>query len=216
MTEQLKNEVAGSDATNTGNELTAAQQVELEKARAERAQAELKTKEVELKSAELNAANIQLRFETNFSDGLRESGCEFYLTPSQLRKMLDGSPDCGGISIAPGADGRVVAERDGQRVPLKDALREYGSAHPEMLKNANDLLLDPSLVRSKSQFKSNEQKSAFITRNGAAAYERLPQHPARKLDLDTITGTEWRKLPTSEKCRLIAAGAKVSKIVRRG
>jgi hypothetical protein len=209
-----KNAIAdgNGDTTTSSEPLTDAQRLQLEEAQARRAEAELRAKEIELERAKLDAQNVALRFEQNFSDAVRESGCDFYIGPPQLRKLLESEP---GLSIQPGADGRCLCERDGQRVPLRDTLRAFALASPFLIKNETELLMDADLVRSRDMLKTNQQKSAFITAHGAAAFERLPMQPAKKLDVGRITCEEWLKLSSAQKVKLIAQGANVAEIVQR-
>ena len=123
--------------------------------------------------------DLNPRAPINWEDAIKESACAFYLSPRQIEKLLDGSQEADFLKVEPGLDGRVVVSRNGERLPARDALREYASEHPELVKNSTELLLDGALVRSKSQFPSNVEKSVYISKYGADAYARLPHSRPR-------------------------------------
>lgn len=208
-------EITNETVVGNNEAMTPEQVIQLEEAKAERAKAEARSAELEVERGRLDASNVQLRYESNFADACRESGADFYLSAKQIRTLLDGTPDASGISVSAGADGRVLCEKDGKRIAVKDALREYAVSHPEMARGATALLLDAGLVRSRDQFRSDAEKSAFIAKHGARVYEQLPLHAASKVDVSRITAAAWRALPPEKKVALIAAGARVDTIMAR-
>lgn len=118
---------------------------------------------------------------------------KFKLPPGEVLKAVgtikfdaDGNPMAGGL-------------------PLREALVIYGEVNPHALTDSPSESHDKggSTVRSKADLGSVAEKTAYIAEHGEMAFARLPLTAPDPIDPDALTFSQYRKLPVSEKVRLV-------------
>ena len=116
------------------------------------------------------------------------------------------------------ADGSfdVVNER-GKTLDFDEAFKDWAVKKSFLFdgRTIKSLSIPPSEITMSDM--TTAQKSAYITKHGLAAYEKLDLYPRAKVNISTITGDEYRKLPSSEKVKIIERVGEqgVSAIMRR-
>ena len=194
---------------------TPEQQLELAEVQARRAEATARASENERVVHELQKENRDTRFALTVQSEVEASGIRFYPKSSDLLKLLSAEP---GVAFHPSVNGDAIhAEKDGKAVPFRELLEDYAIKHSEHVSEASNAMLksDPKLVKSRADLTSNEEKVAYIQRNGSKAYASLPVQRIANFDETTCTAAQWRALPPSRKAALIGQGADVDKILTR-
>jgi hypothetical protein len=197
------------------SKFSAEQTLALEEIRARRIEAEAKASENERVVHELQKENRDSRFALTVRSEIEASGIRFYPSSGELVKLLSAEP---GTAFHPSADGgEIHAEKNGKTTTFRELLEDFAIRNPQMVSEASNALLksDPKLVKSRADLTSNEEKSAYIQRNGARAYENLPVQRIANFDESKCTASEWRALTPSRKAEYIGQGADVDRILMR-
>jgi hypothetical protein len=164
----------------------------LEAARKERHEAEAKANQFKVEALKLEQENRSLLQGQAVREAFREAGVRFHPSQSDVIKLLGQEVEFDGENVT--VDGK----------PLDEALRAFALA--------NETLVDGRSIRalkdrqeaanptpkSKADFKSVAERTAFIEREGLAKWESLPNRP-----LVTLRGVpsreQWKHMTVSQK-----------------
>ena len=186
--------------------LTPEQQLELQRLRSETEAAKAKSAE---SAASLETMRAERRVVTEklaFTKAISDCGVKFHSSPTDTEALLRGRCD-----ILTDDEGNVIAfdKTTGKSSTVAEALKNLALDNPAIadgrslrhLRGEVEMTGTP-VVRSKADFKSDEQKRSYIRTKGLDAFEKLPLRP---VDLSTPkTFEQFTRLPISEKTKLIS------------
>jgi len=190
-------------------------QTELESIKNKNLELEARIAESAPRLEEIEAERKESEFNTKLSRMVAELGLERGLSLTERAFLGILKRD---LKLEVSTDGTIYPVSDaGHPLNFEAVLRSYAEKNAYMFEGRSvDRLKKHASELYRSEM-SDAQKSAYISKHGADAYQRLPVMPKPRISLSTINAEEYRKLPSSEKIRIInqVGEAGVSEILKR-
>jgi len=145
----------------------------------------------------------------------RESIARIFADPEMVRFKI--GPD----EVIRHLGGTVDFDADGQPLnagkPLAERLRDFAAVNPQAIAGSISETHDggESSIRAKSDFKSDKEKSEYISKVGLAAFAKLPatRPETREIPVSELTWEQYKALPLRERAKI--AGEQGSEFIAR-
>jgi hypothetical protein len=202
MSEEQKVETTNNNPTSEQPDL--ALQVELERAKAERATAEVRAREIEAANNRIVSETAALKLDSLLTAALNQCDIRFHPKLDQLKVI--GEHACK-IRFSLDGNGALMASRDG--LPM-DVQRAFDAIAAEASYTTDKssagwqrLSTSPSVIKAKSDLKTVEERSRYISEKGLDAFERLPRVRVDASDISALTASQYRALSATQKAEIV-------------
>lgn len=159
----------------------------LESARAEaeaRAAAEQRAEQLAQSVKGLEAERLVLQTDAAIMDAVLEEGLQFRDVRAVRKQLRDQFrfDKHRKAWLHHNAEGNITLNNDLQPATIGQVLKQFAKENPRWLKEVEKTKADDSepkrsgtpIVRSKADFRSNEEKSKWISKHGGTAFGKLP------------------------------------------